>query len=63
MSEAWGAAYGQMLSLQRRLEHLEERLRETSPEKTIKIERLERAVDRVKQRIADVQTVLNILHV
>jgi hypothetical protein len=63
MSEAWGAAYGQMLSLTRRLEHLEERLREISPNKTIKIRRLERARDRVKQRIADVQTVLNVLHV
>ena len=58
MSEAWGVAYGQMLSLERRLAH-----RETPPNKTIKIRRLERSRERVKQRIADVQSVLNVLHV
>jgi hypothetical protein len=63
MSQAWGAAYGQYLALTRRLEHLEERIAALSPLLDIKKARLERARERVRQRLQDVQAVLQALHV
>lgn len=66
MSEAWASAYDKLKSLVRRLDHIEERLqylRQTVPHHTIKIQRMERVRERVKQRCEDVNETLMALHV